>query len=82
MTCLSRNASEAAKPQKRGKVGLFEEASTQSLPTKEEMRDKVVGLMKGMILLDVEDEAVWVTELEWKDVGSLGKSGVYSTGMV
>jgi hypothetical protein len=72
MACLSRNATQS-QPDSPKLRGLFEEEPAAALPTKDEIRGKVVELMKGMILLDVEDEAVWVTELEWMDVGSLGE---------
>lgn len=42
-------------------------------PTKEEARAKVEDLIKGMVLLKVEDEGAWTTLLEWTDVDSLGK---------
>ena len=41
--------------------------------TKEDARSKVEELIKGMVLLKVEDEGAWTTYLEWTDVGSLGK---------
>lgn len=37
------------------------------------MRAKVDELIRGMVLLKVEDEGAWVTMLEWTDVDTLGK---------
>ncbi|KAJ9098148.1 hypothetical protein QFC21_004477 [Naganishia friedmannii] len=41
------------------------------LPSKESTRAKVEEIVKGMVLLKVEDEGAWTVLLEWTDVGSL-----------
>src|SRR4051794_36876397 len=53
-------------------VGLFDPLPEPPLPSKDLAREKVVEMMKGIILLDVADEAVWATSLEWNDVASVG----------
>jgi hypothetical protein len=45
----------------------------QAPPTKESVRAKVEELVKGMVLLNVEDEGAWLTSLEWTDVDTLGE---------
>ena len=45
-----------------------------AVPSKESIRSKIEELIKGMILLKVEDESAWATTLEWTDVASLGQS--------
>jgi hypothetical protein len=53
---------------------LFDDEEVQRTPlTKEGVRAKVDELVKGMVLLKVEDEGAWVTMLEWTDVDTLGK---------
>lgn len=53
---------------------LFEVREAQPVTmTKEDARSKVEELVKGMVLLKVEDEGAWTTLLEWTDVDSLGK---------
>ncbi len=43
------------------------------MPSKEEARSKVVELTRGMILLDIPDEAVWTTKLDWEDLADISK---------
>ena len=50
--------------------------------TKEDARSKVEELVKGMVLLKVEDEGAWTTLLEWTDVDSLGESALVQRGSV
>lgn len=53
---------------------LFDENEVQRTPpTKEGVRAKVEELIKGMVLLKVEDEGAWITMLEWTDVDTLGE---------
>lgn len=53
---------------------LFDASETPSVAmTKEDARSKVEELIKGMVLLKVEDEGAWTTLLEWTDVDSLGE---------
>ncbi|KAJ9117523.1 hypothetical protein QFC22_004373 [Naganishia vaughanmartiniae] len=51
---------------------MFEEQDVAvALPTKESIRVKVENIVKGMVLLKVEDEGAWTVLLEWTDAGSL-----------
>ncbi|KAJ9092721.1 hypothetical protein QFC19_008646 [Naganishia cerealis] len=81
MNSLSRNvAAEAADRSSKSAPpefqtfpnNLFAQSDDRvALPSKESVRAKVEELVKGMVLLRVEDEGAWTTLLEWTDAASL-----------
>jgi superkiller protein 3 len=73
MASLSRTMTQSKVDQTASNAGLFDPRPEPPLPSKDSVKEKVLEMMKGMILLDVEDEAVWGTSLEWNDAASLGE---------